>query len=173
MGTLWAAALSLAIVGSLARQTSNAESLLKEADRLAWLRAWTQAEPIFLEAQRLFTAQGDKRNALYAEPCEGRARAHRLPPRRCGSQRRRSRPGRQGRADQRRRVLAGSLADSFRPWIRATRPATGGSRLLRSCAQRWIVSAGAALSGHDLRRQVERPDQVGSYLPHLIVEVLQ
>jgi hypothetical protein len=44
-------------------QTSSFE----KRDRLAWLRAWTTAEPRFLQAQKLFVARGDNRNALYAE----------------------------------------------------------------------------------------------------------
>lgn len=78
MGALWAAAFSLAIVGNIARQASDPEALLKEADRLGWLRAWTQAEPIFLEAQKVFTARGDERNALYAEVSALRGRLPRM-----------------------------------------------------------------------------------------------
>ncbi len=66
MGALLAAALLL-LVGSAPQATSDPDQLLREADRLAWLRAWGAAEPKFIEAQKLFAARGDERNALYAE----------------------------------------------------------------------------------------------------------
>src|SRR5689334_22819327 len=47
-------------------QTADPQKLLADGERLAWLRAWTRAEPIFAEAERLFTATGDRRDALYA-----------------------------------------------------------------------------------------------------------
>ncbi len=53
-------------------------ALLKEADRLAWLRAWTAAESHFQEAQKLFLARGDDRNALYAEVSALRGRLPRM-----------------------------------------------------------------------------------------------
>lgn len=68
MGLLWLVTLSalvLAIPPPTAR-SGPAESL-KEADRLAWLRAWTAAGPLFAEAEREFAAAGDQRNALYAK----------------------------------------------------------------------------------------------------------
>src|ERR1700704_7188981 len=40
--------------------------LLQDADKLAWVKAWTSAAPLYGEAERLFTARGDRRNALYA-----------------------------------------------------------------------------------------------------------
>ena len=68
MGALWAAALfSLATLGNAAQPAPDPTKLLQEADRLAWLRAWSAAEPSFAQAQKLFAAQGDQRNALYAE----------------------------------------------------------------------------------------------------------
>ena len=68
MGPLAAvAAISLAIIGSSAQAAPDANELFQEADRLAWLRAWSAAEPRFLKAQQLFAARGDDRNALYAE----------------------------------------------------------------------------------------------------------
>jgi len=39
---------------------------LAEADRLADLRAWTRAEPYFIQAEEEFQRNGDERNALYA-----------------------------------------------------------------------------------------------------------
>ena len=47
--------------------SSDPQLLLKEADRLAWLRAWGAAERLYAEAGKLFTAQGDQTNALYSE----------------------------------------------------------------------------------------------------------
>jgi hypothetical protein len=78
MGALWAAAFSLAIIGNVPQPAADPDVLLREADRLAWLRAWTQAEPLFLEAQKLFNARGDERNALYAEVSALRGRLPRM-----------------------------------------------------------------------------------------------
>jgi CHAT domain-containing protein/Tfp pilus assembly protein PilF len=65
--------LGLALAGAVlgysasAQNTSDPEKLLEQAERLAWLKAWTRAEPLYDQAARLFTARGDRRNALYAE----------------------------------------------------------------------------------------------------------
>jgi CHAT domain-containing protein/tetratricopeptide (TPR) repeat protein len=68
MQARWAAAaFSLALLGNAGQSASDPDQLLREADRLGWLRAWTAAEPKFLEAQKLFAARGDGRDALYAE----------------------------------------------------------------------------------------------------------
>jgi CHAT domain-containing protein/tetratricopeptide (TPR) repeat protein len=48
-------------------QVPDAHKLLAEADRLAWLRVWTRAEPLYAQARQGFIASGDERNALYAE----------------------------------------------------------------------------------------------------------
>ena len=48
-------------------QVADPHSLLTEADRLAWLRVWTRAEPLYAKAREAFIAAGDERNALYAE----------------------------------------------------------------------------------------------------------
>ncbi len=40
--------------------------LLAEADRLAWLKNWTKAEPLFAKAEQLFAERGDRRNELYS-----------------------------------------------------------------------------------------------------------
>lgn len=77
MGVLLAAAFFV-LVGSAPQSASDPEQLLREADRLAWLRAWSAAEPKFIEAQRLFAARGDKRNALYAEVSAFRGRLPRM-----------------------------------------------------------------------------------------------
>ena len=79
MGPLAAvAAIYLAIIGGSAQTAPDPNEVLREADRLAWLRAWTVAEPRFLQAQKLFAAQGDDRNALYAEVSAFRGRLPRM-----------------------------------------------------------------------------------------------
>ena len=50
-----------------AQDSRDPHKLLQEADRLAWLRAWTRAAPLYAEAERLFAARGDRRNTLYAQ----------------------------------------------------------------------------------------------------------
>src|SRR5437762_43643 len=60
-------------------QTADPQSLVGEAERLVWLRAWTKAEPLFSEAERAFAARGDTRNALYAEINALRGNLPRLP----------------------------------------------------------------------------------------------
>ena len=59
--------LACALASPAVGQTSDLHKLLVEADRIAWLRAWTRAEPLYAQATRGFTAAGDRRNALYAE----------------------------------------------------------------------------------------------------------
>src|ERR671918_2867548 len=63
VGTLLAAFLCPPVVA----QTSDPHKLIAEADRLAWLRVWTRAEPLYGKARDAFVRVGDKRNALYAE----------------------------------------------------------------------------------------------------------
>jgi len=53
--------------------------VLQEAERLAWLKAWPRAGPLFEQAERLFRERGDERNALYSEINALRGRLHRLP----------------------------------------------------------------------------------------------
>ncbi len=48
-------------------QAVSPASALAEADRLADLRAWTRAEPFFIQAEKEFEQAGDARNALYAK----------------------------------------------------------------------------------------------------------
>lgn len=67
MGALWATLLLLTAIGSSTQSAAEAATTLQEADRLAWLRLWTQAEPHYVKAQRLFAAIGDDADALYAE----------------------------------------------------------------------------------------------------------
>jgi len=44
---------------SAAQERSDAYKLLEEADRLAWLKVWTRAAPIYVEAEKLFAALGE------------------------------------------------------------------------------------------------------------------
>jgi hypothetical protein len=48
-------------------QVVDPQKLLAEADRLAWLRVWNRAEPLYAKAREGFIDAGDERNALYAE----------------------------------------------------------------------------------------------------------
>lgn len=48
-------------------QPSNDPSaILAEAERLAWVKSWAKAEPLYAIAEKLFASQGDERNSLYA-----------------------------------------------------------------------------------------------------------
>jgi hypothetical protein len=60
-------------------QSADPSKLLQEADRLAWMKAWSKAEPLFAEADRLFEARGDQVNALHARVGHLRAQLPRLP----------------------------------------------------------------------------------------------
>src|SRR3989441_10187700 len=57
----------------------NPVVVLQEADRLAWLKNWTRAEPLFTRAEQLFLDRGDQRNALYATVGKLRGQLSRLP----------------------------------------------------------------------------------------------
>lgn len=50
----------------LLAQSGNPEAALAEAERLAWLKNWTRAEPLFASAEQAYAARGDRRNELYA-----------------------------------------------------------------------------------------------------------
>jgi CHAT domain-containing protein len=72
---------SLAVISSFgagAQETADPQTILEQADRLAWMKAWSRAEPLYAEAARLFTARGDRRNALYAEVNQLRGQLPRL-----------------------------------------------------------------------------------------------
>jgi len=62
-----------------AQELQNPDQLLAEAERLAWIKAWTRAEPLYAEAARLYAARGDRRNALFAEINRLRGELPRLP----------------------------------------------------------------------------------------------
>ena len=60
-------------------QAQPATDLLAEADRLAWLKNWSRAEPLFSRAAEMFSAAGDERNALYSRISAIRGRLPQLP----------------------------------------------------------------------------------------------
>jgi tetratricopeptide (TPR) repeat protein len=75
----WPAIVALVLILPYSRQDApDPMKLLQEADRLAWLRNWTRAEPLYAEAERLFADRTDKRNALYAGVSKLRAQLPRL-----------------------------------------------------------------------------------------------
>ena len=55
------------------------ETQLAEAERLAWVKNWTRAEPFFAAAEQGFQARGDKRNALFAQVGRLRGQLPKLP----------------------------------------------------------------------------------------------
>src|SRR5262245_3939290 len=62
------ALLACAVAGSaIAQSAADPQKLLAEAERLAWMKAWTRAAPLYAQAEKLFAARGDRRNAIYAE----------------------------------------------------------------------------------------------------------
>ncbi|HXH23611.1 MAG TPA: hypothetical protein VNI78_00090, partial [Vicinamibacterales bacterium] len=44
-----------------------------------WLKAWSKAAPLYAEAEKLFAAGGDRRNVVYAQINQLRARLPSLP----------------------------------------------------------------------------------------------
>ncbi len=77
--SLWPVAFSvLTVLGTAVQAAAEPSHLLQEADRLAWLRAWTAAAPLYAEAERQFVKSGDQRNALYARIGHLRAQLPRL-----------------------------------------------------------------------------------------------
>lgn len=67
-----------AAVPAWGQQFVDPFKLLAEADRLAWLRVWPRAEPLYGQARQMFIARGDRRNALYAEVSQLRGQLPRL-----------------------------------------------------------------------------------------------
>lgn len=63
---------------SLGAQSPDPHRLLAEADRLAWVKNWTRAEPLFAQAEQLFAQRGDRRNQLYAQVSKVRGQLPRL-----------------------------------------------------------------------------------------------
>jgi tetratricopeptide (TPR) repeat protein len=52
---------------TFAQSNGDPEKLIEQAERLAWLKAWTRAAPLYAEAERLYATRGDRRNTLYAQ----------------------------------------------------------------------------------------------------------
>ena len=75
--------LALLLAGSavlaLSLSQEDPAEILKEADRLAFLRNWSRAEPLFARAEQLFRERGDERNTLYAMVGKLRGQLPRLP----------------------------------------------------------------------------------------------
>jgi tetratricopeptide (TPR) repeat protein len=69
----------ISLFPSAIAQTGDPHALIAEAERLVWLKAWSKAAPLFAEAEKLFAARGDRRNALYAQINQLRARLPSLP----------------------------------------------------------------------------------------------
>src|SRR6266850_2541958 len=55
--------------------STNAEALLTEANRLAWLFNWPKAAPLYVRAEELFKEKSDNRNETYARVGRIRAQA--------------------------------------------------------------------------------------------------
>ena len=64
---------------TFAQTNADPAKLIEQAERLAWLKAWTRAAPLYAEAERLYAARGDRRNALYAQINHLRGQLPRLP----------------------------------------------------------------------------------------------
>src|SRR5262245_56478734 len=73
------AVAAASVCSTVLAQVSDPQKLLQEAERLAWVKAWTRAEPLYAEAARLFADQGNRRDALYAEINRLRGQLPRLP----------------------------------------------------------------------------------------------
>jgi len=71
--------LAILLCSPARAQDTDPHKLLAEADRLAWLRVWTRAEPLYADAREAFVRNGDRRNALYAEVSRLRGQLPTLP----------------------------------------------------------------------------------------------
>src|SRR5437016_9516497 len=58
--------LCATLLASRAQTPSDPDALLKQALHYGDLYNWADAAPIFTEAEQLYSARGDNRNALYA-----------------------------------------------------------------------------------------------------------
>ncbi len=67
------------LVSPASAQPRDPGKLLEEADRLAWMKSWSRAEPLFADAEKLFAAQGDTLNTLHAQVGHLRSQLTRLP----------------------------------------------------------------------------------------------
>src|SRR5687767_10816602 len=62
---IWLAVALLAC--SPVMRADQIDELLREAERLAWLKNWTRAEPLYAKLEQHYRARGDVRNTLYAQ----------------------------------------------------------------------------------------------------------
>jgi hypothetical protein len=61
-------AVGCSLVAECLPQVQNAPTaLLREGDHVSDLFNWADARPVYQQAEELFTAAGDQRNALYAK----------------------------------------------------------------------------------------------------------
>src|SRR6202166_2108293 len=60
------------------KTSNNPEALLEEANRLAWLFNWPNAEPLYVRAEELFREKRDSRNETYARVGRIRAQSERM-----------------------------------------------------------------------------------------------
>ena len=60
------AALCLLALSTFA-DAADPHKLLEKADRLAWLKNWPEAGPLYAQAEEIYEEEGDTRNALYAK----------------------------------------------------------------------------------------------------------
>ncbi len=74
----WLAAWILLAPSAFA-QAPDPAKMLEEADRFAWMKSWSRAEPLFAEARQLFEARGDDLHALHARIGQLRGQLPRLP----------------------------------------------------------------------------------------------
>ena len=163
------------------------DRLLQDADKLAWIKAWTRAAPLYGEAERLFTARG--------RSSERAVRRHQSPPRRpsspgcsgrlaapCGISRRPDRPerrrasspvsrhqGRDGRRPRplsRRAIVARSAGDrrtTRRRGMGESRArGTRTGRLLARRHQHERVQAGSSGDRRAVERRYASRSSVGS-----------
>lgn len=79
MGTARPVRDDLSVLAVFIRIRTREERLHTQADRLAWLRAWSKAGPLFAVAERAFAARGDERHAMYARMSALRGQIPRLP----------------------------------------------------------------------------------------------
>ena len=63
MQTRWFAIIAIVLTlpsSGSGQEPNDPQQLLVQADRLAWLKNWTRAEPLYAEAQRVFSARGER-----------------------------------------------------------------------------------------------------------------
>lgn len=74
----WLLAAGMLTACACAPAPVDPDALVRNADSLAWMKAWGKAEPLYTAAARVYASRGDRRNALYAEVNALRGQASRL-----------------------------------------------------------------------------------------------